>query len=247
MEDWLHAAARRRPDHPALVASEASVTYAELDAAASATARALAGEGARPGTRVALALPPGRDFAELLHALPRLGAAVAPLDPRLPAGSGALRELRRGQEKDVELCLEHEPGEVHSVIHTSGTTGEPRPVELTFGNHLASATASAELLGAEEDDRWLCVLPLHHVGGLAILLRSAIYATTAVVHDRFEAGPTQRALENEGITIVSLVRPCCTGSWSTACAGPRASVPCWSAADRCRPACSTRLEKPACP
>ena len=71
------------------------------------------------------------------------------------------------------------------VVHTSGTTGEPRPVELTAGNILASALGTAAMLGVHTDDRWLVPIPLHHVGGLMVILRSVIYATTAVVakHD----------------------------------------------------------------
>ena len=88
---------------------------------------------------------------------------------------------------------------------TSGTSGEPKAVELTYGNHHASALASAERMGVDPGDRWLCPLPLFHVGGLAILLRSAIYATTAVVHERFEADRVKAELEEGGITIVSLV------------------------------------------
>ena len=71
------------------------------------------------------------------------------------------------------------------IVHTSGTTGKPKPVELSAGNVLASALGTAALLGVHADDRWLVPIPLHHVGGLMVLLRSVIYATTAVVgqHD----------------------------------------------------------------
>jgi O-succinylbenzoic acid--CoA ligase len=51
----------------------------------------------------------------------------------------------------------------------------------------------------------LCTLPLAHVGGLSILVRSAIYATTAVIHERFDAEPVLEALEDDAITLVSLV------------------------------------------
>ena len=91
-----------------------------------------------------------------------------------------------------------------TVMHTSGTTSAPRPVTLTYGNLLWSALGSGVALGVDPRDRWLCALPLSHVGGLSILLRSAIYATTAVVHERFE---TERVLEalTGGVTLLSLV------------------------------------------
>lgn len=91
------------------------------------------------------------------------------------------------------------------MIHTSGTTAAPRPVELSYGNVLWSALGSAVALGLDPQERWLCALPLAHVGGLSILLRSAIYATTAVVHERFETEPVRDALQNGGVTLVSVV------------------------------------------
>ncbi|MFN2616528.1 MAG: AMP-binding protein, partial [Thermoleophilaceae bacterium] len=63
----------------------------------------------------------------------------------------------------------------------------------------------AQNLGVDPADRWLCPLPLHHVGGLAVLLRSAIYATTALVHERFDAGGAKDCLEAGEATLASLV------------------------------------------
>jgi O-succinylbenzoic acid--CoA ligase len=97
------------------------------------------------------------------------------------------------------------PDAVFVVIHTSGTTGRPKPVELTYGNFHASAIANAANLGVEPDDRWLCCMPLFHVGGLSILTRSAINQTEAVVHDGFDVERVKTALADERITLVSLV------------------------------------------
>ncbi len=90
-------------------------------------------------------------------------------------------------------------------MHTSGTSAAPKEVELTYGNLLWSALGSAVALGAPEDERWLCVMPLSHMGGLSILVRSAIYATTAVVHEQFELDRVLDALREGQVTIVSLV------------------------------------------
>jgi O-succinylbenzoic acid--CoA ligase len=95
--------------------------------------------------------------------------------------------------------------EVRTVMFTSGTTGAPKQVGLTAANHEASALASAWNLGVAPDDRWLCCLPLWHIGGLAIPVRSAIYGTTAVVHDGFDAERVRDELESGAVTLVSLV------------------------------------------
>ena len=91
------------------------------------------------------------------------------------------------------------------VVHTSGTTSAGRPVELTYGNWLWSALGSAVALGLDPEERWLCTLPLSHVGGLSILVRSAIYATTAVLHDGFDAPAVVDELTSGKATLVSVV------------------------------------------
>jgi O-succinylbenzoic acid--CoA ligase len=106
------------------------------------------------------------------------------------------------------------------VLYTSGTTGDPKPVTLTAGNVLASATGSALRLGVVPGDRWLCELPAYHTGGIAPFYRTAIYGTTAVVVEReratapaeeptgragFGAERTLRAAHEHGATGVSLV------------------------------------------
>ncbi|MFB6121064.1 MAG: class I adenylate-forming enzyme family protein [Halobacteriaceae archaeon] len=94
-----------------------------------------------------------------------------------------------------------------ALMFTSGTTGTPKAVRLTVGNVLASAVASAVRLGVDPDDRWLCPLSLYHMGGLAVVLRSALYGTTAVIQRGFDAGRARRALD--GCTGVSLVPTMC--------------------------------------
>jgi o-succinylbenzoate---CoA ligase len=208
LDEWLTTAARRRPDHPALEAEGRTLTYGQLDVAVARTARRLASLGVGGGDRVATTLPPGVAVCELLHAVPRLGAVLVPLDPRDPVRVEARVTVAapvKGAEADVSLRDTVDPDAVHSVIHTSGTTGRPKAVELTYGNHAASARASADALGLHAGDRWLCPLPLFHVGGLGVLIRSVINATTARVHGGFDTGGVKAALESGGVSLASLV------------------------------------------
>jgi O-succinylbenzoic acid--CoA ligase len=216
LEHWLTARARTHAAHPAVETPRGTLTYAELDAAAAAAARRLAARGVGRGDRVAVALEPGLGLAALVHAVPKLGAALVPLNPaappaeldRLTTVAGAhslLREMPDGDEADVELETESPVGDGMLVVLTSGTTGQPRPVELSLGNIQASALASSWNLGVDPEDRWLAVLPLFHIGGLSILTRSAVYGTTAVIHDSFDADRVRDALEDGGITLASFV------------------------------------------
>lgn len=93
----------------------------------------------------------------------------------------------------------------HTIIYTSGTTGRPKGAILTAGNHWWNAIGSLLNLGLRDDDRWLAVLPLFHVGGLSILLRGAIYGMPVVLRERFDPSAVWRDLTEQRITIVSLV------------------------------------------
>jgi O-succinylbenzoic acid--CoA ligase len=197
IDPWLPRAAALRPDRIALEAPEGTLTYAQLlDAARIDVA---------PGRRIALALPPGLEFAVALHACLLARAAAMPVDPRL--GAAEQQALLASADGVVDGALPRggaaEPvppaeSDTALVVHTSGTTAAPRPVELSFGNIQANALGSAVALGLDPDERWLCPLPLSHVGGLMVLLRSAIYATRAVL------GGAERATHDD-ITVVSLV------------------------------------------
>ena len=215
MQDWLSHAAGRAPDAPALRTAAGERSYAELAEGARRTARMLAARGVARGDRVATTLPPGAAFAELLHAMPLLGAVLVPLNTRLSDG-----ELRRQTEDAapalvVEAPLEGaeaepapvavEPGDPFTLLFTSGSTARPKPVLLSYANHAASAHAAHARLPLGGDDRWLCVLPLFHVGGLAILVRCAIAGACAVVHDGFDAEAVRRSLEDGEATVASLV------------------------------------------
>ena len=97
------------------------------------------------------------------------------------------------------------PADVRLILFTSGTTGSPKAVPLTNGNLLASAVASAFRLGTRSDDRWLCCLPMYHMGGLAPVLRSTLYGTAVVLQSEFDADRTPAVAGEYDVTGVSLV------------------------------------------
>jgi O-succinylbenzoic acid--CoA ligase len=219
VEGWLARAAAIRPGQLAVDTPAGSWSYEELLRHARAGTRELAARGAAPGERVAIALPAGLDFAQALHACLLLGAVAVPIDVRLTTrertqlARGAalvdepLPRARAGANAGASGAprATHDLDAVAAVLHTSGTSAAPREVELTYGNFLWSALASAVALELDPRERWLCALPVSHVAGLSILLRSAIYATTAVVHVRFEADRALHALRAQRVTLVSLV------------------------------------------
>jgi O-succinylbenzoic acid--CoA ligase len=176
-------------------------------------------------------------FATAVHALHRIDLLPVPIGASLPpetreafrkramvdlalTGEGMARAEERLEESGgahspstaVPLpppgpLLERRLDSPAALCFTSGTSGEPRPALLTHGNFLWSAIASARNLGVREDDLWLCCLPTHHVGGLSILTRSAYYGTAVLFHDGFDAERVNHAIDEEGVTLLSLVPP----------------------------------------
>jgi O-succinylbenzoic acid--CoA ligase len=214
IEAWLARAAARAPERSAVETPEGAWSYAELLAGAEAGAQQLVALGATPGREVAIALPPGLAFAQALHACLLLGAVAVPVDLRLAAEervrieSGARVVVREPLDRTPtaeKATPTHDFDATALIVHTSGTTAAPRPVRLTYGNLLWSALGSGVALGVDPQERWLCALPLAHVGGLSILMRSAIYATTAIIHERFETDQVLAALREDDVTLVSLV------------------------------------------
>jgi o-succinylbenzoate---CoA ligase len=218
IDSWLATAAEAVPHHVALIADGESLSYGDLERRASSAALRLAGLGVTAGDRVALAAEPSMDYVVLLHGLVKLEAVAVPLDPRLTGTEldallgevdpklvvRDVREPLEAPERQTELATQIETDAAHCVIHTSGSGGRPKPIELTYGNHLWNAIGSGVRIGVSPTDLWLCCLPLHHVGGLAIVLRSALYRT-GVVLERFEPDRIAARLTSHPVTIVSLV------------------------------------------
>jgi O-succinylbenzoic acid--CoA ligase len=118
--------------------------------------------------------------------------------PALAAGIAARMETP-GERPPID------PARTLALVYTSGTTGSPKGVLLSHRNLFWSAIGSAIHLGVMPEDRWLACMPPFHVGGLSILLRSALYGSAAILHERFDPDAVNRALDEDGVTLVSWV------------------------------------------
>lgn len=157
---------------------------------------------------VAVVLPAPEAAAAVRHAWDR-GRAVAVLDPAAPRLRERLTALAPTHVVDADGERPEDggrgvPAGVGAVVATSGTTGDPRLVELTFDALRASATAVHAALGVDAGrDRWLACLPLHHVAGLAIVARGYWTGTPVTVHERFDVDAV--AAVSGTTTLISVV------------------------------------------
>ena len=108
---------------------------------------------------------------------------------------------------DCESNLNWNPCDetVFCMINTSATTGKFKSVPVRWSQIEAHVKASANVLGVEEEDNWLVVLPMFHVSGLSIILRTLYNGTRVTIREKFSEQVVLDALETEAVTIVSLV------------------------------------------
>ena len=226
----VRAQMRQDPEGLAVVAGDRRWTWAALDREVACVAGLLRAGKVCPGERVAVLAANHPSTVVLLFAVRRVGAALVPLNVRL-----APTELRAQLDRVRPRVLLADadrlavlPGAVPledwpdlatvpwrgddsqasadwALLFTSGTTGQPKAARLSVGALDALARASATNLGPRPGDRWLCNLPLFHVGGLGTAIRCAHDGATLVLHPRFDAGAVVRTVREDGITHLSLV------------------------------------------
>jgi len=220
--------ARAQPERLALRMGEERWSYARLEEAVAEAAVSLFDQRLVSGEHISVEFgaDQGLHFAATVHALHR--AELLPVLISQQATEAERIALRQRAHVDFALTATPEPSASSAaarpriakppgferrldapaaICFTSGTEGAPRAVVLTHGNLLWGALASARNLGVRADDVWLSCLPLHHVGGLSVLTRSAYYGTAVLIHERFDPDSVNHAIDRGGVTLVSLVPP----------------------------------------
>ena len=229
----IAAHAASTPDAPALVGATARYTYRDLDAAITTVAENLRALNVSRGDCVALYLAQDLTYPILVLGILRLGAIAAPLNTRTPptaltsifAATRCVLVITDNEEllaaaapaaptyrapmflASIHNVTVHAPRVTTErpavIVMTSGSTGQPKPAVLTYGNLLANARLSNANLPLAPGDAWLLSLPLYHVSGLGVVFRCIAAGAAMVV-----PAPTTEiahALNDPGVTHVSLV------------------------------------------
>ena len=117
----------------------------------------------------------------------------------------SLERILSDEEADDTFDWTFEDRDIAVIMNTSATTGQFKSVPLRWGQIRAHVQASKEVLGKTEQDNWLMVLPLFHVSGLSILLRSLYNSTAVTILPKYDKAQVLKLIESENINMMSLV------------------------------------------
>jgi len=218
----LEASSRRFPEKAALVWDGGALTFGELDRRAGALAETLAGRGVKAGASLALTIGNRWAFAVALLAGWKLGATVAPLDPRLKEDERAaiLADLAPAvlvDEADVAELTRGGPERLGRrsgirdfgsaaaalILYTSGSTGRPKGAVLSHAAlELAIESWAGPVMALAPADIVLATLPLAHSFGLnGTLLAPLLVGATVALVERFSPDRVIGAIRGHRVTV----------------------------------------------
>src|SRR5712672_162456 len=230
----LRRAARYYPGRTAIVSGEMRPTFRELQDRVARIAAALKRHGFQAGDRLAILLPNGTEYIELVYACSWLGVIAVPLNTRLSAieidhilADASPRGLIRHSSLPAptvqlswQLVLDEAPLDVRSepypdaiydpqavltLIYTSGTTGKPKGVVLTHANILANVDHVNYWMPYREGGVYLHAAPIFHIADFPFMFASPAFGTCQVTISKFSPQTFCETVERERVTHTVLV------------------------------------------
>ena len=116
----------------------------------------------------------------------------------------SMESMLHNGEKDIFDWIVND-NDIAAIMNTSATTGQFKSVPLRWGQIKAHVQASQEVLGRSEQDNWLMVLPLFHVSGLSILMRSLYNGTAMTIMESYDEEQVLQCIHDGRINMMSLV------------------------------------------
>jgi len=102
------------------------------------------------------------------------------------------------------IKYEYRNDDIQCILFTTGTSLKPKAVELSFMNIFSSVKLWSKILNFSKHDRYLNVLPLHHISSLSIFFR-AIYYDFTMVLKKYNKTNIIKMIETYKINSISVV------------------------------------------
>jgi len=230
----LGRALRFYPGRTALARDGRSLTFRELHTRVEGIAGALTSQGFGVGDRLALLLPNGSDYIELMYACSMLGVIAVPLNTRLSTKEidGVLEDAHpHGIVRHSSLAVPavqlswqqvidkeplpirsdsvpeifYDPEAVLGLIYTSGTTGQPKGVMVTHGNVLADIHNFNYWMRYTEGGTYLHAAPIFHIADFPSMFAAPAFGASQITIPKFSAQTFCERVEREHVTHTVLV------------------------------------------
>ena len=232
--NWIQQRAYLSPNRIGLSFGDQSWTFKQIATTAKEIAYKLAAFGLKSRSRVAIVAPSSPELVFIIYGCMLARIEIVLLNNRLTKEELAyqiqdsnvlavichkgeqdklalelniipIQDLFQADRADIQIDSYWDETDTISIMYTSGTTGYPKGVRQTVQNHKASAINSVLNIGMTPEDVWLCMVPIFHISGFSMLMKSLLYGNEVRLYEKFDVEKSIEQIVAGTATYMSVV------------------------------------------